>query len=543
MSFDTERSINCDVLIIGGGGAGLRAAIAAASTGADVLMASKTRMGRASNTYLSKAIIASSGWGDPGDRGPVHGQDTIKGGRYINDPGMVARFTETIPRETRRLMEWGMKFNSAPDGSPAVMKIPGHTHARHLSGKNWKGSDLVFPLRQKAVEMGVRFQEKTFVTSLLVSDQKVIGATALTTQGEFLTLGAKTIVLATGGFGHLFLNTNNAPGITGDGHALALDAGVALQDMEFVQFYPTAMGRRGSRILLYERILVQDGVVLKNSRGQDILKKNKYPAEEITRDELAQVMMKEILANPGEAIFMDLEGLAPKTARELAMLIPAPYFKGTRTFPVVPTTHFCMGGVVVDAHCETSCQGLFAAGEVCAGAHGANRLGGNALAEVIAMGSLAGQAAGKRAGALDPVPGISEAARKEKTRLGKLFSRQGEGPADLIRELKETMWIHAGILRSGQSLEKALATLKKLEDTQARIEAPKDLIRFLEFRNLKTTGKALCRSALERTESRGSHFRTDFPEENDSHWRINLRVEKTGAGLALDRVPVPEIDG
>ena len=549
MPFKVEKQTKCDVLIIGGGGAGLRAAIAAAYAKADVLMVSKARMGYANNTYLSKGIVAASGWGDPKDGPDVHGEDTRAGGRYLNNPGMVARFAEKIYSETRQLIEWGAEFNADEKGIPTVMKIPGHTHARHLFGKHWKGSDLILPLRRKAEQMGVRFREHSFVTSLVLSGGRVAGATALSSDNAFLSVEAKTVVLATGGFGQVFLNTNNAPGITGDGQALAYEAGVDLQDMEFVQFYPTALGKRGSRLFLYERILVQEGVCLKNGVGDDILKKNGYQMpNEISRDQLAQVMMKESLEAPGQPIFMDMEGLPQQTATELAALLPPAYFEGKRVFPVVPTTHFCMGGVVVDKACETSCPGLFAAGEVCAGAHGANRLGGNALAEVIAMGSLAGEAAAQKAKAIDPIDpidqagGFSRLVQEEKNRLEHLFSDQGRPPTDQIRVLKEIMWENAGILRDRQSLEKALALLEKQEGKTSRINTPGDLIRFLEFRSMRLMGEMICRSALKRTESRGSHFRNDFPRENDQDWLKNIRVGKKGSVMGLNQVRVPDPD-
>jgi succinate dehydrogenase/fumarate reductase flavoprotein subunit len=232
MSFKKQENTDCDVLIIGSGGAGLRAAIAAASSGADVLMVSKTRIGYATNTYLSKAVIASSGWGDLNDSSNVHSRDTLQGGRYLNNPDMVARITKAIKSETVLLQEWGMEFGADESGRPAVIKVPGHSYARHLHGNNWKGSDLVLPLKRKAIEKGVRFQERIFVSSLMVSDSKICGVTGISEEGKFLAVKAKTVVLATGGFGHVFLNTNNAPGTTGDGHALAFEADAALQDME-----------------------------------------------------------------------------------------------------------------------------------------------------------------------------------------------------------------------------------------------------------------------------------------------------------------------
>lgn len=541
MPLKTQETIHCDVLIIGGGGAGLRAAIAAASSNADVLMVSKTRIGHATNTYISKAIIAASGFGSISDNSRVHTRDTLQGGRLLNNPAMVAQFTADIPSEAALLREWGVNFSLDENGRPAIIKVPGHSHARHLYGSSWKGSDLVLPLKQKAVEKGVRFLEHAFISSLVVVGSRICGATGISHQGAFLAIRAKTVVLATGGFGQVFLNTNNAPGITGDGHALAFDVGISLQDMEFVQFYPTALGKQGNRILLYERLLEQETVTLKNSRGNDILKKNKVTASrDITRDQLAQIIMKEILDDPEQrgTVDMDFGGLMPDTAKALSMLLPAQFSKGKTLFPVVPTTHFCMGGILVEPQGETAVPGLFAAGEVTAGSHGANRLGGNALAEVIAMGALVGRIAADRAMTLETVSGFHKAVTHEKTELDALFRDQGVLPKDLIRELKETMWFNAGIVRDRQSLDRAMKTVMDQKGVQAGVSTPKDLIRYLEFRNMRLVAELICRSARERTESRGAHFRKDYPGENDQAWLVNIQVRKTGSGVSLDQIPV-----
>ncbi|MFH1152384.1 MAG: FAD-dependent oxidoreductase [Pseudomonadota bacterium] len=534
-----EKVMECDVLVIGGGGAGLRAAIAAADQGVDVLMVSKARIGHATNTYLSKAIVASSGWGDAGDNSDVHSNDTLAGGRYLNNPDMVSRFTGAIRSETELLQKWGVEFNTDETGKPAVFRIPGHTHARHIAGRNWKGSDLIFPMKRKAVDSGVRFLEKIAVSKLVVSGNRVCGATAVSEDGIFTAIEAKSVILATGGYARVFLNTNNAPGITGDGHALAFDVGAAMQDMEFVQYYPTALGKRGNRILLYDRLLAQEGVILKNSRGEDILKKNGYNVpSNITRDLLAQVIMKEIINDTENSagISMDLEGLAPEAAKELSMLLPSGWQQGIRVFQITPTAHFCMGGVVVDASGETSCQALFAAGEVTAGAHGANRLGGNALAEVIAMGSLVGKAAANKARSLVRAQGFAPAVQKERERLEALFEEQGPRlrAGELIQELKQAMWFNAGIVRDRQSLEKALEVVTGQKDYKVLVETPSDLVRLLELRNMRLVGEMVCRAAIERTESRGSHFRSDFPRENDDAWRKNIQIKKTDSGMALE---------
>lgn len=543
MPFKHFEKRECDVLVVGGGGAGLRASIAAASAGADVLMASKARIGHATNTYLSKAIIASSGWGDSRDNKTIHGTDTIRGGRYLNDPDLVDQFSRTIQAEAALLQEWGVRFVADDKGRPAVIQIPGHSFARHLVGENWRGSDLVLPLKRKAAASGIRFLEKVSVSSLLVSGGRVRGAACISEDGIFTAISAGAVILATGGFGHLFQNTNNAPGITGDGHALAVEAGATLQDMEFVQYYPTCLGNRGSRVLLYEKILAQDGVVLRNSRGEDILAKNGYDVSgNVTRDQLAQVIMKEILEDPERrgSVDMDLGGMSPEAAHALSALLPAQWSKGVRMFRVTPTAHFCMGGVKVDCRGETAVTGLFAVGEVTAGVHGANRLGGNALAEAIAMGSLVGAAAAAAAVNVPAETGADAAAKEEQQRLESLLKTVGADPRDLIRRLKEVMWLNAGIIRDRQSLERALGCIADWKDMAQEVQTPADLIRCLELRNMLLVGEMVCRSAIDRTESRGAHFRSDYPQESDDSWLVNIQVRKAASGLVLERVPVPE---
>jgi succinate dehydrogenase/fumarate reductase flavoprotein subunit len=427
-----------------------------------------------------------------------------------------------------------------------VIKIPGHSFARHLVGENWRGSYLVLPLKRKAAASGVRFLEKMKVTSLLMSGSSVRGAACISEDGIFTAISAGAVILATGGFGRLFQNTNNAPGITGDGHALAAMVGATLQDMEFVQYYPTCLGNRGSRLLLYEKILAQDGVILRNSRGEDILAKNGYDASgNVTRDQLARVIMKEILEDPERrgSVDMDLGGMSPEAADALSALLPAQWSKGVRMFQVTPTAHFCMGGVKVDSHGETAVTGLFAVGEVTAGAHGANRLGGNALAEAIAMGSLVGSAAAATAGKAPAETGTDTAAKEEHQRLESLFKAVGADPRDLIRDLKEVMWLNAGIIRDRQSLGRALERIVDWKDMAQVVQTPGDLIRCLELGNMLLVGEMVCRSALERTESRGAHFRSDYPQENDDSWLVNIQIRKAASGLVLERVPVPDNGG
>jgi succinate dehydrogenase/fumarate reductase flavoprotein subunit len=265
-----QQRLSCGVLVIGGGGAGLRSAIAAKLKNADVLLASKNRIGLATNTYISKAIIAATGWGTPSDDKNVHATDTIKGGCFLSDHSMVMKMTERVPSEISFLRDSGVRFGTK-DGSIRIVRTPGHSYPRHVYGENSIGSDLIRPLRNLAQKLGVRFREHVFVTRLLVDDGRITGATGLNRDGTFVTIQANVVVLASGGFAQIYLNNDNAAGITGDGQALAYDLGVPLKDLEFVQFYPTATGTRGNRIFLYERI-TDDSLVRMKRKGRSLHK-------------------------------------------------------------------------------------------------------------------------------------------------------------------------------------------------------------------------------------------------------------------------------
>ncbi len=548
MKLKSEETVYCDVLVIGGGGAGLRSAIAARLRGADVLLISKSRVGYSTNTFISKAVIAATGWGTSEDRDVVHLADTVKGGRFLNDQAMAAKVAEQAHSEIAFLMECGVRFGMEK-GKPGLMHTPGHRYPRHVYGENWIGSDLVFPIKRRAKEEGVRFIEQAFVTRLLATEDLITGATAVTKDGMFLTIQAKAVILATGGYAQIFLNTNNVPGITGDGQALCYDLGVPLKDMEFIQFYPTATGKRGNRILLYERFLALPEVVLRNRDGEDILERHGFSdLMRLTRDQLAQLIMKEIIdgGTLNNEVIMDLEALSEDKARQLTQILPSPWWKGQKTYEVAPTVHFCMGGIVTDHSGETSVPGLFAVGEATAGVHGANRLGGNALAEIFVMGSLVGKNVGECVTDMEPAFSPKEIIEEEKSRLEGAFSVKGSNPKHMIQELKKLMWQKAGVIRKKNELEEALT---RIQDAwpRASIVNPADLINQLEFENMRIVAEMVCSAALKRTESRGSHFRVDHPQE-DNEWLKNIVLRKGASGMEFEMRPVrldlvkPELD-
>ncbi len=549
MILNKVEKVSCDILVIGGGGAGLRTAIAAASGGARVLVISKTRIGRATNTYISKSVIAASGWGDADDNAGLHAQDTTVGGRFLNDPSIVARIAQQAKAEVAFLAGCGVPFEMEQDRLK-VMQIPGHRHARHVYGANWVGRDLVLPLMRHAAKKGIGFMEHVFVTRLAVSGNRICGAIGVGRDGRVLVLEAPAVVLATGGYARIYLNTNNAPGITGDGMALAYGAGVALKDMEFIQFYPTARGRRGSRLFLYEKLLAQNGVKLVTEKGGDILERRgiSHPIS-VTRDKLTQILMLTIMdqdaggtpetdAGKGD-VYMDVTTLSEEKARAFFPLLPKAYWSGQRRFKVMPTTHFCMGGVVIDDSGRTTVKGLFAAGEVTAGAHGANRLGGNALAEVFTMGSRAGEAAAGYVSQTNTTTLDGSQIEDEKRRLQEKFHPKGIRPGRLIEELKTVMWHKVGIIREKKGIEAALERIRD-DWPQASIATPGDLISCLEFENMRLVAETVCRAALAREESRGSHYRKDFPLEDNENWLKNIIVSGRASEMALSTAAVTE---
>ncbi len=525
-----SHALSCDVLVIGGGGAALRAAIACRETGADVLVVSKTRVGFGNNTYLSKASWAVPGLGDPEDSHSAHVKDTLAGGRFLNDERMVERVAQGAPRLIPFMEKCGVRF-AKKDGRMVFDRVPGHSFPRHVRGENRTGSDLMLPIKAYATRIGVRVLDKVFITRLIRRRDQLAAAAGISQDGVFHSIGFRCAVLATGGYARIYLHTNNAPGIQGDGQALAFELGVPLKDMEFVQFYPTAMGEGSARLLLYEVLIFRAGARLKNASGEDILTKHGMnDPDTLTRDRLSRAIMDEMRKGLGVkgGVIMDLSSIPEERAAPLSSLLPAGWSPDEREFIVSPTAHFCMGGVVVDAEAETAMAGLLAAGEVCAGVHGANRLAGNALSEVFVMGEVAGTNAALRSKETAPPQIPQNEVRAEKIRLESLFSEAGEDAKKLCRLLQSVMWEKAGIIRSADSLSMALARIEELETLsgKCRAENPVQLMRRLDLHNMLLVSKMVCKAALYREESRGAHFRSDFPQERNPEWQKNILIRK-----------------
>jgi len=540
MELKTPQTVNIDVLVVGGGAAGLKAAIEAKKHTLDVVLLSESPVGFRNNTAISGGAFAASGiWKGAGDSPEVYLRDTITAGCLINDRRLVDVMTHGATQQVYDLMQFGVNFEKQ-DGDLKLQYSPGHTYPRNVVGVK-AGISLTRPMREYAASIGVQFEEGVLVTKLLKVGDMVAGVLGINDNEQVLVLKAKSIILATGGAGELYLRSDNALGTTGDGYALAYEIGASLRDMDFVQFYPTALGEYARKIYDYG-LLVSQGAIIRNSLGEDILEK--YSIKELklmTRDILSRAMMIEIAENRGigDTLALDFTGI-PEEALKIVH-----QFTHSRYYPekvlVAPTAHFFMGGVEINENCETEFDGLYAAGEVCGGTHGANRIEGNALTETLVFGTIAGDRAATRASKMKQIPAPDSQVAAEVERLRDLVSHQGrENLNELQQSLKRTMWHKVGVIRNGKSLADAQREILALRE-QLQAVSPTDfrqLSQAIKLGNMLTVSEMVCKVALARTESRGAHYRTDYPEQNDAQWLKTIEVCCHNGEMTLRAVPV-----
>jgi len=517
-----HEALKADVLIIGGGIAGLRAALEAARRGKETLLVTKSPPGKANNTFYAGGFFRHAT-----DRVPVekHVASTMEGGRGVNVGHLVRRFAEEAPAMVGELLSMGMAATLLDTGA-------------HCKGAPLIGGPRVSRVLVKACwEAGVRVVDSVVVTDLLVDEGACHGAVGYHKRtGERFLLHAGSVVLATGGAGAVYACHNNAPGATGDGYGLALRAGLQLMDMEFVQFYPLVFAGKGSARMIVPSPYADFGRIL-NVQGEDLKEKyhlHEKPIAQVARDRLSQALYREIASGHSSrgAFFFDLRG-ADDTAIPLSDEAKALYRKKTgypfRPVRVTPACHYTMGGVQVSDAGRTGVKGLFAAGEVVGGIHGANRIAGNSLSEALVFGALAGRSAADEAWAFfygkDRAMAQAGALLEP---LGRLLSGQGTGAAllaSLTRDLGALMWDKAGIVRTGESLSCALREIDEIMDRVSALSGsgPGEGNRLLALRNRGLSARAVCASALHRTESRGAHHRDDFPGERGD-WRVHIHV-------------------
>ncbi len=551
-----------DVLIIGAGGAGLRAAVAAAEAGVSVGLVCKSLLGKAHTVMAEGGIAAALGNLDPQDNWEVHFADTMRGGQMINDYRMVELFAKEAPDRVYEMERWGGLFDRTPDGRIMQRPFGAHTYRRLCHVGDRTGLELIRTMQDKVVHSGVEVYMEVTLTRLLKDGDRIAGAFGYRREdGRFVLLRAKAVVLATGGWGKLFKVTSNSWECTGDGCAMAYEAGAELMDMEMVQFHPTGMvwpsGVRG--ILVTEAVRGEGGILL-NSKGERFMQVYDPKKMELSsRDVVARSIYKEVQAGRGSphgGAFLDI---SQRGAEYIKKKLPSMYDQfltladidiTTTPMEVAPTIHYVMGGVRVGPGTgQTSIPGLFAAGEVAAGLHGSNRLGGNSLSDLLVFGRRAGEHAAAYAKGVAQELRVDDAqADAERRLLLRPFEGGGtENPYQLHEELQDVMGTHAGIARTGDQLKEGLQKILALQARAGHMHVSGSMLfnpgwhTCRDVRFMLELCEAILRAAIERTESRGAHWRLDFPDQDPEWGRKNLVVTREGDAMTVAAAPVPQM--
>ena len=583
-----------DVLIVGAGGAGLRAAIEAAKSGATVGVVCKSLLGKAHTVMAEGGVAAAMGHVDDRDNWMVHFADTMRGGQYVNNWRMAELHAKEAPDRVRELEAWGAVFDRTADGRILQRNFGGHRYPRLAHVGDRTGLEMIRTLQDHAIHQAVDVHMEVTIVALLKDGDRVCGAFGYDRErGRFRLFKCKAVVLATGGVGRAYSITSNSWEYTADGQSLAYNSGAALQDMEFIQFHPTGMVWPPS----VKGILVTEGVrgeggVLRNSEGRRFMfddipdnyraqtadneeegwrytqgdKSARRPPELLTRDHVARCIMREVKAGRGSphgGVFLDIawtKQRIPKGAEHIKKKLPSMYhqFKQLADIDITevpmevgPTTHYIMGGIRVDGDTQmTNVPGLFAAGECAAGLHGANRLGGNSLSDLLVFGKRAGEhaaafAESHQSGRVDAatVHAIATTALAPFERGG-----NGEAPYKVQHALQEMMQNLVGIVRLDHEMRRAVDQLALMRRRAAAVGVPGNREfnpgwhTALDLDNLLTISEAIARCAIERTESRGGHFRDDFPEKDPAQSTFNLVVRKGADGtMQLTKETIPPL--
>jgi len=582
------RTHTYDVVVIGAGGAGLRAAIEASAQKAKVALVCKSLLGKAHTVMAEGGAAAALGNVMGEDNWRVHFRDTMRGGKMHNNWRMAQIHAQEAPARINELEAWGALFDRTPDGRINQRPFGGHTYSRLAHVGDRTGLEMIRVLQDKAVHSGgsLDVHMECTIVRLFVVGGRIAGALGYFREtGRFVLFRTPAIVLATGGIGKAWQITSNSWEYTGDGHALAYDAGAELIDMEFVQFHPTGMVWPPSvRGILVTEGVRGEGGVLKNSAGERFMfrympdmfkgdfadteaesdawvkgdrKKNRRPPELLTRDVVARAITREIAegrGSPHGGVFLDI---ASKQSPDfIKKKLPSMYhqFKELAHVDITkdameigPTTHYVMGGVKVDAETqESTVPGLFAAGEVGGGMHGANRLGGNSLSDLLVFGRRAGLHAAAKGGAPPSVPD-AEVEATMRDALSPFEHEGGENPFGVQSALQAVMQRNAGIIRDKSGLETALTELEKLKGRARKVgitgsrEYNPGWHTAIDLRSLLVVSEATARAALERTESRGGHTRSDYPDSDERQAREQIVINKEGDRMVVRREAQPPL--
>ena len=551
-----------DVLIIGAGGAGLRATIEALAQGAKVGVVCKSLLGKAHTVMAEGGIAAAMANVDAADGWQPHFRDTMRGGKFLNNWRMAQLHAQEAPDRVRELEQWGALFDRTPDGHILQRAFGGHTYKRLVHVGDRTGLEMIRTLQDRGVALGVDVFMECTVTKLLKDGDRVVGAFAYWREtGRFVIFKAKSIVLCTGGVGKAWRVTSNSWEYTGDGQSLAYEAGAELKDMEFVQFHPTGMvwppGVAG--ILVTEAVRGEGGILL-NKNGERFMEKYDPKRMELsTRDVVARSIYTEVREGRGSEHGGAYLDISHKPAEYVKKKLPSMYhqFKELADVDITagpmevgPTCHYMMGGINVEADTQASTvPGLYAAGEAAAGLHGANRLGGNSLSDLLVFGRRAGFAAAQyanSAGAGTVHNDEIEAAAREMTEP---FERTGgETPYDVHNELQDSMQSLVGIFRNEEDMTKGLAKIAEYKERAKKVRV--DGSRMFnpgwhlarDLKSMLIVTEAVALSARARKESRGAHARIDFEKLDDEKWgKINHIITSDGDGMKLSERPLAEM--
>jgi len=585
------RTHDYDVLVIGAGGAGLRAAIEASAAGVSVGVVCKSLLGKAHTVMAEGGMAAAIGNVDDRDSWKVHFADTMRGGQYVNNPRMAELHAQEAPDCVKELEAWGALFDRTKDGKILQRNFGGHRYPRLAHVGDRTGLEMIRTLQDHGIHQGIDFHMECTVTRLIKDGDRISGAFGyFRERGQFVLFRANAIILATGGIGKAYAVTSNSWEYTGDGHALAYHAGADLMDMEFVQFHPTGMVWPPS----VKGILVTEGVrgeggILKNSEGRRFMfddipenyrgqtakdeeegwryvtgdKNANRPPELLTRDHVARCIVREVKAGRGSphgGVFLDIAWIKEKISNapeHIKKKLPGMYHQfhelagidiTKEPMEVGPTTHYVMGGVRVEAESQMSTvPGLFACGECAAGLHGANRLGGNSLSDLLVFGKRAGKYAAEFASSHSAaVVDLTQVDAASKWMLAPFGNEGGENPYSVQKDLQGMMQDLVGIVREQSEMEKALEGLAELRGRYDRVsvDGNRDFNpgwhTALDLSNLLAVSEAVTRSALVRKESRGGHFRIDFEGKDEGQGKVNTIIRKgpTGA-MEVTQEPVP----
>jgi succinate dehydrogenase / fumarate reductase flavoprotein subunit len=585
-----------DVVVVGAGGAGLRAAIAAHEAGARTAVVCKSLLGKAHTVMAEGGIAAAMGNRWPEDNWEVHFRDTMRGGKMLNNWRMAQVHAQEAPERVQELEDWGALFDRTDDGLISQRDFGGHRYARLAHVGDRTGLEMIRTLQQRTVQLGIDVFMECTITEVLKDhgdgQGRVAGAFGYWREsGRFITFEAPTVILATGGIGKSFKVTSNSWEYTGDGHALALRAGAALINMEFVQFHPTGMVWPPSvKGLLVTESVRGDGGILRNSEGKrfmfdyipeffkaetadteeeadrwyDDKTNNRRPPELLPRDEVARAINSEIKAGRGSphgGVYLDIA--SRRSPEFIRKRLPSMYhqFKELADVDITkepmeigPTCHYVMGGVEVDPDTqESAVTGLYAVGECSGGMHGSNRLGGNSLGDLLVFGKLAGEHASAYAAGLGgsrPAVDEGEVKAAQESALAPFAVEGGENPYTIQQDLQQSMNDLVGIIRTGEELQRSLQEIEAFKE-RARGMVVEGHRQYnpgwhlsIDLRNMLIVSESIAKAALAREESRGGHTRDDFPQTDHEVWgRKNLIVtlDESGAGVVLHEKPLPEM--